>query len=83
MVPGSSSDVVPKTKSVRIRGQVSGHEFSFIDVLCTCVTAMRFRVHDFVVMRNHIHLLIAVDETMSVEKAVLSFRLFGPTKVVP
>ncbi len=42
----------------------------FIDVLRSYVAAGRFRVHDFVVMRNHIHLLLTVDENISIEKAV-------------
>jgi putative transposase len=42
----------------------------FIDVLRSYVSTGRFRIHDFVVMRNHIHLLLTVDERMSVEKAV-------------
>lgn len=42
----------------------------FLDVLRSYVAAGRFRVHDFVVMRNHFHLLLSVDGAMSVEKAV-------------
>ncbi len=42
----------------------------FIDVLRTYVAAKRFKVHDFVVMPNHFHLLITLDGDMTVEKAV-------------
>ena len=42
----------------------------FIDVLRTYVAAKRFRIHDFVVMPDHFHLLMTLDETMTVEKAV-------------
>jgi putative transposase len=42
----------------------------FIDVLRSYVAAGKFCVHDFVVMPNHVHLLITVDEDMSIEKAV-------------
>jgi putative transposase len=42
----------------------------FIDVLRSYTLAGKFKVHDFVVMRNHVHLLITVDGDMSIEKAV-------------
>jgi REP-associated tyrosine transposase len=42
----------------------------FIDVLRTYVAAKRFKVHDFVVMPDHFHLLITLDETMTIEKAI-------------
>ena len=40
----------------------------FLDVLRRYVAAHRFRIHDFVVMRNHFHLLLSVDGDMAVEK---------------
>ena len=42
----------------------------FADVLRSYMREGKFRVHDFVVMRNHVHLLVTVDESMSIEKAV-------------
>ena len=42
----------------------------FIDVLRSYVAARKFQVHDFVVMPNHVHLLITVGEDMNVEKAM-------------
>ena len=42
----------------------------FIDVLRSYVRAKKFKVHDFVVMPDHVHLLITVDGSMSIEKAV-------------
>jgi REP-associated tyrosine transposase len=42
----------------------------FIDVLRTYVAAKRFRINDFVVMPNHFHLLITLNGTMTIEKAV-------------
>jgi putative transposase len=42
----------------------------FLDVLRSYVAAGKFRVHDFVVMRNHFHLLLTLKQEMSVEKAV-------------
>lgn len=41
-----------------------------IDVLRSYVAAGKFVLHDFVVMPDHIHLLITVDQLMSIEKAM-------------
>jgi len=42
----------------------------FIDVLRTYVARRKFRVHDFVVMPDHVHLLITVDHDMTIERAM-------------
>jgi REP-associated tyrosine transposase len=42
----------------------------FIDVLRSYVAGKKFKVHDFVVMPDHVHLLITVGGEMSIEKAV-------------
>ena len=42
----------------------------FIEVLRSYVAAKKFRVHDFVVMPDHVHLLITVDGDVSIERAV-------------
>src|SRR5215813_3082688 len=42
----------------------------FIDVLRSYVSQGRFTVHEFVVMPNHVHLIMTVDHTISIEKAV-------------
>ena len=41
-----------------------------VDVLRTCVAAGRSRVLDFVVMPDHVHLLISVGPGISIEKAM-------------
>ena len=41
-----------------------------IDVLGSYVAAGKFRLHDFVVRPNHLHLLITVREGMTIEKAM-------------
>jgi putative transposase len=41
-----------------------------IDVLRSCVAAREFQLHDFVIMPNHIHLLLTVPDGMAIEKAV-------------
>jgi putative transposase len=42
----------------------------FIDVLRSCVAANKFIVYDFVVMPDHVHVLMTLDGTMSIEKAM-------------
>jgi putative transposase len=42
----------------------------FIDVLRCYTLAGKLKIHDFVVMRNHVHLLLTVDGAMSIEKAM-------------
>ncbi len=40
------------------------------DVLRSYVAAGKFRLHDFVVMPDHVHLLITVGDGMTIEKAM-------------
>ena len=42
----------------------------FVAVLRSYVRAGKFKVHDFVIMTNHVHLLITISTDMSIEKAV-------------
>ena len=52
-----------------------------IDVLRSCVRAGRFTLHDFVIMPDHIHLLLTTSANVTLEKAMqfikggFSFRL--------
>ncbi len=52
-----------------------------IDVLRNCVAKRRFELHDFVIMPDHVHLLLTVQPGMSIEMAMqyvkggFSFRL--------
>ena len=41
-----------------------------VDVLRSCVAAGRFRVIDFVIMPDHVHLLISVGPGISIERAM-------------
>lgn len=41
-----------------------------IDVMRSYVAAKKFLIHDFVVMPNHLHVLLTVDQAMSIERAV-------------
>ena len=42
----------------------------FIDVLRSYVAEGKFKVHDFVVMPDHVHLLLTVSKDMTVERAM-------------
>jgi putative transposase len=42
----------------------------FVEVLRCYMRAGRFRVHEFVVMPNHVHLLVTVGAGMSIEKTM-------------
>lgn len=41
-----------------------------IDVLRSCVAAGKFQLHDFVVMPNHVHLLLTVPGDRTIERAM-------------
>jgi putative transposase len=41
-----------------------------IDILRSLVAERNFKLHDFVIMPDHVHLLLTVDEGMTVEKAM-------------
>ena len=41
-----------------------------IDVLRSLVTEHKFKLHDFVVMPDHLHLLLTVHDEMTIEKAM-------------
>ena len=62
--------VTTKTSMGRSLLQSERNATLLIDVLRSHVAAGRFRVHDFVVMPDHVHLLITVGEDMAIEKAV-------------
>ncbi|MGA2570627.1 MAG: transposase [Terracidiphilus sp.] len=41
-----------------------------IGVLRSCIAAHEFQIHDFVIMPDHVHLLITVHDQMTIEKAM-------------
>jgi len=41
-----------------------------IDVLRSLVRERKFKLHDFVIMPDHVHLLLTVEDTMTIEKAM-------------
>ncbi|MGA7887682.1 MAG: transposase [Acidobacteriaceae bacterium] len=60
--------VTTRTWSGRRIFQVDRNAELLVDVLRSC--ARRFPIHDFVVMPDHVHLLLSVDGDLSIEKAV-------------
>jgi putative transposase len=73
--------VSTKTSMGRALLQSERNATLLIDVLRSYVAARKFQLHDFVVMPDHLHLLITVRDTMTIEKAMqfikggFSFRL--------
>ena len=59
-----------KTSQGRPLLQSERNAILMIDVLRSYVAAGKFRLHDFVVMPNHVHLLMTVGGGMTVEKAM-------------
>jgi putative transposase len=41
-----------------------------VDVLRSLVAERKFKLHDFVIMPDHLHLLLTVDKDMTIEKAM-------------
>jgi putative transposase len=62
--------VTSKTQGGRALLQSERMATLFIDVLRSYVTGGRFTIHDFVVMPDHFHLLITLDASLSIERAV-------------
>src|ERR1700730_7206610 len=81
----SSEVICELTSNRRTRAMcvvhVKGHDFQscrrtermaslFVDVLRSQMRARRFVVHDFVVMPDHVHILLTVYDDMTLEKAM-------------
>ena len=50
--------------------QSERHAMLLIDTMRSYVKANKFVIHDFVVMPNHLHALLTVDNLTSIEKAL-------------
>lgn len=68
--PARTFFVTAKTSMGRAPLQSERNAALFIDVLRSYAKARKFRVHDFVVMPDHVHLLITVGGDMAIGKAV-------------
>jgi putative transposase len=81
IISSSTFFVTTKTSMGLALLQSERNAMLFIEVLRSNVSAKKFRVHDFVVMPNHVHLLITVNRDLAIEKAMqlikggFSFRL--------
>src|ERR1035441_5763065 len=62
--------VTTKTSQGRALLQSERNATLMIDVLRSYVAARKFRLHDFVVMPDHLHLLVTVGDGMTVERAM-------------
>ena len=79
--PSRTFFVTTKTHSATALFQSEQNAELLVDVLRSCVAARRFQLHDFVIMPNHVHLLLTVSGETTVEKAMqfvkggFSFRI--------
>ena len=62
--------VTTKTSMGRHLLQSERNAMLFVDVLRSYAAAGKFRVHDFVVMPDHVHLLLTVGSDMTIERAM-------------
>ncbi len=68
--PARTFFVTTKTSMGRRLLQSERNAILLIDVLRSYVAAKKFRVHDFVVMPDHVHLLLTVGRDMTIERAM-------------
>ena len=68
----SSRTFFATSRAISGRGllQTERNATLLIDVMRAYVAEGLFRIHDFVVMPNHVHLLMTISGQMSIEKAV-------------
>ena len=78
--PSRTFFVTAKTSMGRALLQSERNAMLLIDVLRSYAVAKKFRVHDFVVMPDHVHVLLTVTGDMSIRKscAIHQGRLFVP-----
>jgi REP-associated tyrosine transposase len=62
--------VTTRTSMGRRLLQSERNAMLFVDVLRSYVTDGKFQVHDFVVMPDHVHLLLTVGSDMTIERAM-------------
>ena len=62
--------VTTKTSQGRSLFQSERNATLMIDVLRRYVAARKFRIHDFVIMPNHVHVLMTVDAGIAIERAM-------------
>jgi putative transposase len=62
--------VTTKTSMGRRLLQSERNAELLIDVLRSLVKERKFKLHDFVIMPDHVHLLLTVEDSMTIEKAM-------------
>jgi putative transposase len=62
--------VTTKTSGARSLLQTDRMASLLIDVLRSYVRANKFTIHDFVIMPNHVHILLTIPGSMTLEKAM-------------
>jgi putative transposase len=62
--------VTTKTSMGQRLFQSERNSMLLVDVMRSCVASKKFLIHDFVVMPDHIHLLVTVHDDMTIEKAM-------------
>src|SRR5881409_3486122 len=70
LLPLRTFFVTTKTSMGRRLLQTDRNAGLLIDVLRSLVAEKEFEIHDFVVMPDHVHLLLTVGDGMTVEKAM-------------
>jgi len=68
--PARKFFVTTKTSMGRRLLQSERNAGLLIDVLRSLVAEHKFKLHDFVIMPDHLHLLLTVEEGMTIEKAM-------------
>ena len=68
--PARTFFTTTKTSMGRALLQSERNAELLIDVLRTLVGEHAFKLHDFVIMPDHLHLLLTVEDTMTIEKAM-------------
>jgi putative transposase len=76
--PSRTFFTTAKTSMGRALLQSERNATLLIDVLRSYVAAGKFELHDFVVMPNHVHLLITVSGDSTVERVMQSSRAAFP-----
>ncbi|MDR3741155.1 MAG: transposase [Terracidiphilus sp.] len=68
--PSRTFFVTTKTSMGRMLLQSERNAGLLIDVLRSLVAEREFQLHDFVIMPDHLHALVTVDDGMTIEKAM-------------
>ena len=71
--------VTTNTSMARRLLQSERNAMLLIDVLRSYVATGKFELHDFVIMPNHLHLLMTLPGDVTIEKAMQLIKVDSPT----